>query len=353
MPGAMSGSILRRPLLLLGALALFVAPLAGCLTQGVKLSELPHHPIAITYYEPEDARRRADLITQGSQQPQRREGVARLDHLGMVLGVYDPRRESPSLAKFPGYLALVDPRTKEIERVAAATPGARPLGWSSDGMRLLFSSGPQLGRIQLFEYNRESGLVARVTAGEHSLVAGAYGPDRRLVYSSLWREKGRIRTSIHVTGPYGSLPELLSRDVATDALAWSPLGSPLLYVRRDTVRNKQRPMLVSWEAKVGSEPRDLGPGRDPVFTPDGEWIVFSAPVGDGWRLRRMRPDGSGRTRVGWGTRDELQPAVSPDSGYVAYIGRDASEIDRLYVRRMDGSGDRILITSGGASSPAW
>ena len=67
----------------------------------------------------------------------------------------------------------------------------------------------------------------------------------------------------------------------------------------------------------------------------------------------MRPDGSGRTRVGAGTRDELQPAVSPGSSHVVYISRDQGDVQRLYVRRMDGSGDRMLIRSGGAASPVW
>ena len=112
-------------------------------------------------------------------------------------------------------------------------------------------------------------------------------------------------------------------------------------------------MLVTRAPESGAPERDLAPGRDPVFTRDGEWVVYSGPVGEGWRLRRMRPDGSGRTRVGAGTRDEVQPAVSPDSEFVVYIGRDRTEVDRLYIRRMDGSGDRVLISSGGASSPAW
>jgi Tol biopolymer transport system component len=211
-------------------------------------------------------------------------------------------------------------------------------------------------RFQLFEYDLESGLVRRLTYDEGSPLVGDYGPDRRLVYGSLGRRRRgsrELQMNIYLTGPYGASPELLLDGVATDRLAWSPLGSPVLYVRRDMRRSKARPNIVAREPVPGSEEKDLAPGRDPVFTPDGAWIVYSGPVGGGWKLRRMRPDGSGRTGLGASKRDEFEPAVSPDGKYVAYIGREVSDVDRLYVRRMDGSGDRILLRSGGAASPAW
>jgi Tol biopolymer transport system component len=102
------------------------------------------------------------------------------------------------------------------------------------------------------------------------------------------------------------------------------------------------------------KPRVIARGVDPVFTPDGEWIVYSATTTRGIRLFRIRPDGAGRTAIGAGAEDEHDPAVSPDGAYVAYVVREAeTERERLRVRRFDGSGDRPLVTSGDASSPVW
>jgi Tol biopolymer transport system component len=342
---------LLRSLPSFALLLLFAA--AGCAGNRIPVDELPPHPIAITYWEPEDARRRAEIVAKANEQPApAKEGVARLEHLGALLGMSDPRGAA-SLARFPGYLALVDPRTGRIDKVEAATPGSRPLAWSADRKRLLFLSSPEGGRNQLLEYNVENELVSRFTTGDRAALAGDYGPDRSLVYAEVRREGRRYRMKVFVTGAYGASPVLLSDTIETDGLSWSPLGDPLLWVRRDTRGSSVRQTLVARAPVPDSEDRDLAPGRDPVFTPDGEWVVYSGPVGDGWRLRRMRPDGSGRTRVGQGTRDQLQPTVSPDSAFIAYIGKDESDIGRLHVRRMDGSGDVRLITSGGASSPAW
>ena len=331
---------------------LLTTSLVGCLSSRVSLSELPAHKIAITYWEPEAARRRAEINAKASEQT--RPGVAKLEELGAVVGVIDPRGGRSALERFPGHLALVDPRTGDLEVVTAAAAGAVPLVWSIDHKRLLFMSRPlRGGGNELFEYVVDSGLVSRLTSAKSVLIAGAYGPDRRLAYIAAPGPRSRGSRRLYVTEPHGVAPTLLTENGTAEALAWSPVGSPLLYTRQITRGTKSRTMIVAREPTTGSKERDLAPGRHPVFTPDGEWVVYTGPVGDRWRLSRMRPDGSGRTRIGSGRRDEFNPAVSPGSGYVAYVGGDEREIFRLYVRRMDGSGDRILLSSGGAARPVW
>jgi hypothetical protein len=67
----------------------------------------------------------------------------------------------------------------------------------------------------------------------------------------------------------------------------------------------------------------------------------------------MRVDGSGRSPLGReGIRDERWPAVSPDGGYVVYVG-ESEGLDRLFIRRFDGTGDRILLNDGGIAQPIW
>jgi TolB protein len=113
-----------------------------------------------------------------------------------------------------------------------------------------------------------------------------------------------------------------------------------------------RDHLVALSLVGERSPRRLGPGRDPAFGPDGHWVVFSAWIGDRWQLWRIRPDGTGRARVGTGALDEVQPAVSPDGRHVAYVVEEDHR-SSLYLRRLDGSGDRILFRDGDAESPVW
>jgi Tol biopolymer transport system component len=102
-------------------------------------------------------------------------------------------------------------------------------------------------------------------------------------------------------------------------------------------------------------PKILARGRDPVFSPDGQWIVYSQRLAAGQRLWKMRPDGSGRLALGEAPPDigeERHPAVSPDGRYVVYVaareGRHA-----LRIRRMDGGGDREFFEAGDGLMPVW
>jgi TolB protein len=135
---------------------------------------------------------------------------------------------------------------------------------------------------------------------------------------------------------------------------WSPEGGSLVYVHADN-RGAGRSDLsevVIQAAERGAEPDPLARGRDAVFSPDGEWIVYATQSGKTWRLARMRPDGSARRPIGQSSRHQRNPAVSPDGQHVAYLSSQGN-IDHLYLRRMDGTGDRILLSQGSVAFPVW
>ena len=54
-----------------------------------------------------------------------------------------------------------------------------------------------------------------------------------------------------------------------------------------------------------------------------------------------------------GAADEAWPSASPDGRLVAYVAREPEARTRLLVRRLDGSGDRILLASGEGEHPVW
>jgi Tol biopolymer transport system component len=136
---------------------------------------------------------------------------------------------------------------------------------------------------------------------------------------------------------------------------WSPKGTSLVYVEADNRASDARSdqsQIVIQPAAPGAEASPLARGREAVFSPDGEWIVYATPSGKLWRLARVRPDGSGRRPIGESSRHQRNPAVSPDGRHVAYVSKVGS-IDHLYLRRMDGSGDRILLNDGSVAFPVW
>lgn len=338
-----------RRLLRAGAAGAFALVMSGCAVGGVDLGELPTDPIAVTWWEPEEARRRAELLEVPEIAPQRR-GVARVEAIGDLLGA---RGQRAGLSRYPGRLCLVDPWTAEVTPVRAIPRGAIPLSWSDDHARLLFLSNHR-GVIQVYEWVRATDEVRTVTSGPHPHMFADYGRGSQIAFLEVVSEGGRAFERVYVTDPQGRSPRLVFEDRHAQTIHLSPDGRTLLYVRRNPqegVLGDPRPELVAIDLETGGEQR-RGPGREPSFSPIGDWIVYSAPSRAGWRLRRMRADGSARSPIAAAVRDEEMPSVSPDGQFVVYVG-EATGLERLFVRRLDGSGDRILLESGAVYSPVW
>ncbi|MDX1390521.1 MAG: hypothetical protein R3344_15135, partial [Acidobacteriota bacterium] len=130
----------------------------------------------------------------------------------------------------------------------------------------------------------------------------------------------------------------------------SPDGDAVAYVRLDS---QARGEIWIYSFTDDGPARAIARGREPSFSPDGEWIVYSRAVGNTPSLWRIRRDGTGRTRLGRGSgADEYGPAVSPDGSLVVYESVSNGRY-RLFVRRFDGSGDRVLFADGDGTHAVW
>jgi TolB protein len=133
--------------------------------------------------------------------------------------------------------------------------------------------------------------------------------------------------------------------------AWSPDGKLLAY---QTIGPDRREAIAVVDVDAGGDPapRLLGRGRDPEFSPDGQWIVYSAPTRKGWKIFQVHPNGLGKRALGTSALEEHDPAVSPDGGFVVYVADDEDR-QKLRVRSFDGAGDRPLLLDGDGASPVW
>ncbi len=329
---------------------------AGCAGPGVSSHELPEAPIALIYFDPETARRFAEHVSrelESGAPPEdpasQRENRAIADtasvsnYLGKLLGQEEGEQ------KYPGRLSLYHPRTDELETLAGPRQNAVPMQWSRDRRRLLFSQVVR-DHPKLFEYEVETGEMRRLTHGSKAHPEGCYGPEDRLVYTEVDVERLDQNARVMLSQPGGEGGRPISPPgVYASFPACAPDGSAVAWV----VSLGTRQRIQTRAPVVDGEIRDLGPGRDPFFSPDGEWIVYSAPEGHrGWRLWRVRADGSGRARIGRGVLDELRPTVSPDGRLVAYVAEQSFR-NHLYLRRFDGTGDRMLFGDGAVERPVW
>lgn len=329
------GGIARWPGLALCAAGL-VAAVAACSTSRIDLDQLPTEPIALTWWESDDAR---DLLDA-------------MDPQGAAAPLSEQARKAV-LAANPGRLMLLDPRTRELRPVGAAPPGARALAFSPDHQRLLFESDRIAGSPQIYEVDLASGNLTTLT---HGLVhRGADYTPEGLVILRVDSEQALTAEVVRTTRSGGRATGIYETAVG-DTIRASPDGSRLLWEQlRSTAAVTNRGaqwFLVIAAAEAGEPPQPLAPGRDPVFHPDGGWIVYTAPSAGSMQLRRIRPDGTGRAPLGAASLPAEAPAISPDGRYVAYVGRD-SRGAKLYIRRFDGTGDRVLLDDGMAMAPVW
>jgi Tol biopolymer transport system component len=190
-----------------------------------------------------------------------------------------------------------------------------------------------------------------MTSGPDDHSTGCYLPDGRLAISGAVRSgDGKQRVSrVYVTQPGGGQPRPITPGPADTKPACSPEGRVIAYETRDPAGN---PSIAVVSPDAGTPPRTAAVGRDPAFTPDGAFIVYSARTHRNWRLYQMHPDGEAKRPLGGGPRDEHDPRVSPDGRYVIYVYDDEGR-QQLRVRTIDGRKDRPLIWNGDGITPVW
>jgi len=89
---------------------------------------------------------------------------------------------------------------------------------------------------------------------------------------------------------------------------------------------------------------DVGAAGVLQWTPDGRLIVYLSCLGhQGCDLRSIRPDGSGARLLSAGVRTSGRLAVSPDSRWVAFSTSVSRSRVGLFVERLHGSRQRILL----------
>lgn len=353
----------RRGLVAGGALAILVAVL-GCGSTRVAIETLPEAPIAFMHWADKASQKRSDAFGKVAEMPplppskDDPEGQQDLE-IRAHLRAEEALQLAPTLAKHPGRLMLYWPKTGKLERVEAAPPGARPLAWSRDHRRLLFASAHRGEREQLYEYHLDRRDLRPLTHGPDEHPRGDYGPDDRLVYLEIRRASpiGATEKTVRLREAGEAEGRPIADAVPPGTLRLTPTGDRIVY--EQVVPRLRSDGPTQYDSFVATRPvageageKLLLAGREPTLTPDGEWIVFASSSTAGYRLRRMRLDGTVRVAIHPGTDEERMPTVSPDGEFIAFIVVEDGK-RHLAVRRFDGKAERVLLKDGWSEFPVW
>ncbi len=363
--GERVGSLRSRLLLIFFVLSIGAglgSTTLSCVSTRLQPEQLPAQPIAFLHWPDKAASKRAEIFEKASELPPP-PGEETPERTLREIQAHLRAEVSPALqlrlAKHPGRLMLYWPQTGEVEPVEAAPLDALPLAWSPDHKRLLFASARRGGEEQLYEYHMERRDLSPITVGPAEHPRGSYVGDGRLV---VHRSEQRSRYSLPhqslvLTGLAGRIERVVAEDVIPGSLHFLSGQDRIVYEKVDVRPRSTGPafyqsMVATLSLQPGATEQVLVRGREPTPTPDGQWIVFASESSAGYRLRRMRIDGTSRVPIRPGDSEERMPSVSPDGEFIVFV-QVVNGSRRLTVRRFDGTQERMLLKEGWSEFPVW
>jgi len=235
------------------------------------------------------------------------------------------------------------------ERTLARFPGRQFFHprWSPDGSRIAAVESASGGAPKSLV------IVDAVTGKVKELrLPGQPG----LVSSAVWNAGGRevvySRSESVAAVVVGSAAEILAQDVESGkirSLAWSQESSEIVEIAGDgtlvleahSVRENLREVSLSGEAGAPSPPaRWLTEGsatdRQPAYSPDGKWVVFSSSRGGNLDLWKVSTENGEMRQLTDDAAQDWDPAFSRDGRHLIWSSNRTGAFE-LWMADADGS----------------
>lgn len=237
----------------------------------------------------------------------------------------------------------------------AVAYGSRPF-WSPDGqyIALEVTDGGSID-VYLFDPDRPSSADNPFVISPHRRDDRfpRWSPDgSRLAFVS-WREGNPdLYTFETATGAVSRLTESPRWEMGA---AWSPDGSRIAYM---SDANGYREVYVvnadgSFERRLTefSDPRNGSYWSSPIWSRDGQRIIFGTVFDFGMELMITEVDGGHIQRLTYNSALDALPVLTPDGAQIVFLTNRHGD-STLYIMGMDGENQRRLPVIGAVVSPA-
>jgi hypothetical protein len=215
-----------------------------------------------------------------------------------------------------------------------------------------------LETAEWFTVSRSGTAIYYADSGTRSLQLRA-GDSTRTLRSTPWRSHTPRLSADGKFVALGSQNELWVYELSTGtpfriaerglSPEWSADGRHVLFVHTPPL-GTQGPQQVRWRLRDGSEPEAT------LFTSDSLRIWTSHQARDGalylgtsTGIWRVAPGGTAASML---LTDGIQPTVSPDNRWLAYVSSESGE-PQVYVRPITGTGARLVVSEAGSDQPVW
>ena len=247
-----------------------------------------------------------------------------------------------------------DPGRLEIS--GETTPVAEGVGYSfvpvSVSTNGVLAFQPRLGLTSQFAWFDRTGRLLETVGAPGSYRTPHLSPDgNRLVYTNLadgnlWILDMRRR----IASPFTTGPGIKLSPV------WSPDGGTIFYGKQMQYGSNVAVFEKSASDALEEKPFFKGPTTDgpTQVSRDGTWLLYwASPEGEGVGDIYALPMTGDRTpqRIVHSPSSEVEPQLSPDGKFVAYVSNATGESE-IYVQPFP-SGERSRISNNGGRQPLW
>lgn len=244
------------------------------------------------------------------------------------------------------------------------TKGGSNPTWSPDGRRLAY--GRRI-RIVTLSSGKDQALSGGEPAGGAAWVLWSPTREELLVAYGFVAGKDTRRTSIGIVSADGKrfrrLTSWPSQRYPLTGPVWSPDGNRIAFMREGKPI-RSGPVVGGGELDIAVVSRSRhrkrrfhlrGDDEQPVWSPDGKWILFQRASERSSGFWKMTPDGRRLKRVGRGAGG-IYPSWSPDGKRIEFLGYlEPDRRQHLYVTKASAAATPQKIVSevsNGVWSPA-
>src|SRR4051794_9516884 len=180
----------------------------------------------------------------------------------------------------PGQLSLVRPDGRRLRRITHRRHGAGGASWSPDGRRILFSSTPRRGGVQVF-VKRLGGGVRQLTRGRDTYAYPAWSPSGKRIVAvrgHLARDGFQYESVVTMRADGSRKRAIYSGGrLSTSYPAWSPDGKSIAFVHTDIGGTGADPSVYVVPAAGGAarEGTDVGSQDQPDRSPHGRLLAHA------------------------------------------------------------------------------
>ncbi len=225
---------------------------------------------------------------------------------------------------FGSNLELLDIATGERQIIYQSAGVFEAPNWTLDGQALIYNSGGLLYRFDLTD--RQSTVINTGAVSENNNDHVISFDGTMLAISS---RAADVKSSVVYTVPItGGQPKRITAQGPSYLHGWSPDGQYLVYT---ALRNGDYDIYrIAADGSDGDHETQLttatGLDDGPEYSPDGHYIYFNSVRSGLMQIWRMKADGSDQEQV---TNDEFNnwfPHLSPDGRWIVFLSYLVGEV---------------------------